>query len=453
MANYTKWYRVGSISVTNGSPIIVGKNTFWADAGLNPGDIVKINNVDYELDSISDASHITLTTNFTGNTANNLPYAIIRNFTANSELKIVAQTANLLNMFERYLDLEMQTLTGKSAFELAQDNGYTGTITQWLASLIGKSAYEVAKANGYTGTQAQWLESLKAAGEWSALDTRMLSLEDSLEGLLDVTGSLTSEGTASIAHNALYRQRNLGKFTEDLSAKIKKGNFHDIYPGDRFNITIPAYSWVDGDGITHDEQSTAIEFIVAGVDLFFIRGTFTHHIVVIPRYPLYTHIWNKSGDRLPYYSSYIRTSGLNRARAIFNAAFGEEHIVKYREALVNAMDSTGTPTGYIDLHGDNAVDIELMSECMVFGGWQAGKRRTENSTAFFNSVMASQFPVFRHNPALQNYTNVNTEIQNYWLRDMLHATAACLVYPYGTTPGSMHITWENGGVRPFALIS
>lgn len=71
---------------------------------------------------------------------------------------------------------------GKSAYEVAQSNGYAGTEVEWLASLKGqdgatgatgaagadglngldgKSAYEVAQSNGYTGTQTEWLASLK----------------------------------------------------------------------------------------------------------------------------------------------------------------------------------------------------------------------------------------------------------------------------------------------------
>lgn len=46
---------------------------------------------------------------------------------------------------------------GKSAYELAKENGYTGTVQQWLASLVGangeggESAYEIAVRNGYVG--------------------------------------------------------------------------------------------------------------------------------------------------------------------------------------------------------------------------------------------------------------------------------------------------------------
>ena len=60
---------------------------------------------------------------------------------------------------------------GKSAYDIAVDNGYAGSQSQWLASLKGdkgdvgatgaqgKSAYEVAVENGYNGTAQDWLTS------------------------------------------------------------------------------------------------------------------------------------------------------------------------------------------------------------------------------------------------------------------------------------------------------
>ncbi len=56
---------------------------------------------------------------------------------------------------------------GKSAYELAVEKGYSGTLDEWLETLKngsgsnGKSAYELAVEKGYTGTEAEWLESLK----------------------------------------------------------------------------------------------------------------------------------------------------------------------------------------------------------------------------------------------------------------------------------------------------
>ena len=65
---------------------------------------------------------------------------------------------------------------GKSAYELAVENGYEGTVQEWLASLVGadgadgKSAYELAVKNGYVGTEVEWLQSLAGVNGASAYE-------------------------------------------------------------------------------------------------------------------------------------------------------------------------------------------------------------------------------------------------------------------------------------------
>ena len=68
------------------------------------------------------------------------------------------------------LGITAQGPQGKSAYEVAVENGFEGTEQQWLNSLKGnqgnagsegKSAYQLAVANGYAGTEQQWLSSLK----------------------------------------------------------------------------------------------------------------------------------------------------------------------------------------------------------------------------------------------------------------------------------------------------
>lgn len=58
---------------------------------------------------------------------------------------------------------------GKSAYEVALDNGFVGTPEEWLASLDGadgadgadgKSAFQIAQDNGFEGTEQEWLDSL-----------------------------------------------------------------------------------------------------------------------------------------------------------------------------------------------------------------------------------------------------------------------------------------------------
>lgn len=58
---------------------------------------------------------------------------------------------------------------GDSAYEIAVNNGFSGTETEWLASLVGASgsvgvdgdsAYEIAVSNGFVGSEQDWLNSL-----------------------------------------------------------------------------------------------------------------------------------------------------------------------------------------------------------------------------------------------------------------------------------------------------
>ena len=66
--------------------------------------------------------------------------------------------------------IQAQGTNGQSAYELAVDKGYTGTLDEWLEALKGnngtngndgKSAYELAVEKGYSGTLDDWLEDLQ----------------------------------------------------------------------------------------------------------------------------------------------------------------------------------------------------------------------------------------------------------------------------------------------------
>ena len=51
-------------------------------------------------------------------------------------------------------------INGKSAYQVAVDNGFVGTAAQWLDSLIGNSAYEEWVANGSVGTFQDFLDEI-----------------------------------------------------------------------------------------------------------------------------------------------------------------------------------------------------------------------------------------------------------------------------------------------------
>lgn len=85
---------------------------------------------------------------------------------------------------------------GKSAYELAVEDGYTGTEAEWLLSLVGengssgadgKSAYELAVENGYQGTVDQWLATLVGAPGSTGKDGKsayQLAVENGFDGTL-----------------------------------------------------------------------------------------------------------------------------------------------------------------------------------------------------------------------------------------------------------------------------
>ena len=60
-----------------------------------------------------------------------------------------------------------EEINGKSAYELAVENGFKGSLKDYLYSLRGqdgKSAYELACENGFRGSVKQWLRSLHGNG-------------------------------------------------------------------------------------------------------------------------------------------------------------------------------------------------------------------------------------------------------------------------------------------------
>ena len=91
---------------------------------------------------------------------------------------------------------------GLSAYELAVQNGFTGTLAEWLKSLKGAdgingtngkdgknglSAYEIALKNGFVGTESEWLDALKGENGTEidlskyVTQTALIYLQDSLK--------------------------------------------------------------------------------------------------------------------------------------------------------------------------------------------------------------------------------------------------------------------------------
>ena len=366
MSNYTRWYKEGTIAVTKGSATVTGTSTYWGTAGLNPGDIVKIDGVDYELASVTDNTHLTLATNYAGSTASGLTYSIVRNFTATSGANVAASASKLLGDFERYINTDMQKINGKSA-------------------------YEVAVANGYTGTQAQWLESLKAAGEWTSAKTRLTDLESRATAIEAVNTSQASSISSINArtlgivnggqsgnctmHNTIWRGKSLGKFTAAHSAAIRNGTFTDMYLGDFF---------ADAAGVWNAYQ-------IIGFDCFYGPGlTNNAHHIVLRRNEKFDSTFNSTNSTTGgYLNSTWRTETKPALEEQFAADFIDSSHLWHHTDYLSSACSGGKVTGCTTVT-DSCV--ELFDERQVTGARYS--HTCEKDAVGVTTAFTQQFPAY-----------------------------------------------------------
>ena len=164
------WYKLGKIKSGTSPNKIIGQDTNWVFAGIAPGDIFLLDNYSpLEIISIEDDIHLTLGAEV--GISNWQNYQIIQVHSATMQSRVAADLADLLSRVRKMFNEATNTLRGLSAFELAQENGFTGTLDEWLESLKGgpkgepgtngKSAYELAKDEGFAGNLTAWLASLK----------------------------------------------------------------------------------------------------------------------------------------------------------------------------------------------------------------------------------------------------------------------------------------------------
>ena len=143
-----------------------------------------------------------------------------------------------------------------------------------------------------------------------------------------------------------------------------------------------------------------------------------------------------------YVGSKMRTVYLRRAEAIFKACFGENHVLKHREYLVNAV-ANGRPSAgaWCDSY------VELMDERMVYGSaiFDSGNTDGGDFIPSRESASCKQLNLFRHRPDLiSNRTS-------YWLRNVVSAYSFASVY-YSGFCNYCHASVSDRGVRPAALI-
>ena len=456
---HTAWYRQGLVSVTNGSTKVSGNGTKFLTAGINPGASFRIDaKGDYacEVAEVVSDTELRLAMPYYGPSANNQTYSIDRNHQSVLPADLAARLAKAMGNWEARYDLDMQTIKGESAYEIAKRLGKTSA-----------------------ATESAWVDEQKAGSE-------LVALKALVEPIL-----VHNSG----AHNALCRGKNLGVFSDAQSAAIRSGAFSattggvyaDIYPADYWVFSNVPYTYykatsdktaqanktyyanVNGTALSAQPEEGAdiseagyYEKVdstysgtmrVADCDYYLRAGDSdltTHHVVVVPDANMFTAPMNATNiTEGGYVGSKMRTEYLKRAEAIFKACFGENHVLKHREYLVNAVkDGKASGGAWCDSF------VELLDERMAYGAVNFDSSSPDGTGADWQAIAASfnrysvsckQLNLFRHRP------DMISNRQWYWLRNVVSAACFALVSIFGFCH-CYAASNAGGGVRPAALI-
>lgn len=102
---------------------------------------------------------------------------------------------------------------GKSAYQVAVDNGFSGTVNQWLASLIGpsgsngtngKSAYQLAVDAGFVGNEATWRASLVGSAGPTGPAGPAANPSPTIDNVVWTNGLMTSYTEDGVAVSLTY---------------------------------------------------------------------------------------------------------------------------------------------------------------------------------------------------------------------------------------------------------
>ena len=413
---HTAWYRQGLVSVTNGSTKVSGNGTKFLTAGINPGASLRIDaRGDYacEVAEVVSDTELRLAMPYYGQSATNQTYSIDRNHQSTMPADLSNRLSRAMGNWEARYDLDMKTIKGESAYEIAKRLGKTSA-----------------------ATESAWVDEQKAGSE-------LVALKALVDPIL-----VHNSGT----HNALPRGKNLGIFSDAQSAAIRSGAFAattggvyaDVYCADYWSFSNIPYTYLDEND---EEQSSTYSgtMRVADCDYYLRAGDSdltAHHVVVVPDTNMFTAPMNATNiTEGGYVGSKMRTVYLRRAEAIFKACFGENHVLKHREYLVNAVANGRASAG---AWCDSVV--ELMDERMVYGSLIFDSASTDGGDTIPNrySVSCKQLSLFQHRP------DMISNRQWYWLRNVV--SAAC----FANVNNNGNCNYNNAsnagsGVRPDSL--
>ena len=245
------------------------------------------------------------------------------------------------------------------------------------------------------------------------------------------------------AHNAMWGGRDITAAFNNgtVSTNIANGTFKDIFPGDYITKSV-----------TISGTTYTVNWVIADCDYWINKGDqgdgmTTHHVAIVPQQPIFSALINFDNTTEGGYKG----SGMYKntipacATGIVNA-FGSDHILTFRDAISNSVDTSHVSSGVPQWTGTPywfgewvSVQCNLMSEKMVYGApiCSAG--------AMDNTMATRQMSAFRLSEKLISYNR-----HWWWLRDVISSTGFATAGGDGYATAT--VTSGVFGVRPFALL-
>ena len=245
------------------------------------------------------------------------------------------------------------------------------------------------------------------------------------------------------AHNAMWGGRDITAAFNNgtVSANIANGTFHDIFPGDYITKQV-----------TISGTTYTVNWVVADCDYWINKGydpvMETHHVAIVPQQPIFGALINfDNTTEGGYAGSRMYKETIPACATGIVSAFGSDHILTFRDAISNSVDTSHISSGIPQWIGTPvwwgewvSVQCNLMSEKMVYGAPICAAGAADNTMA------TRQMSAFRLSEKLINYNR-----QWWWLRDVV---SSAYFATFGGTglANARGASAADGGVRPFALL-
>ena len=243
------------------------------------------------------------------------------------------------------------------------------------------------------------------------------------------------------AHNTMWGGRDITAAFDsgEFSRNVANGTFKDIFPGDYVTKSV-----------TISGTTRTVKWVITDCDYWINKGdtaTTAHHVAIVPQQLIFDAQMNPTNTTKGGYAGSEMYKNIIPACATgIVSAFGSDHILTFRDAITNAVDTSHVSSGMPQYTGTPgwwgmwvSVQCNLMSEKMVYGApiYAAG--------AMDSTMATRQMSAFRLSERLINYNS-----QHWWLRDVVSSAAFAAVHGNGSA--YVYDAGRSFGVRPFALL-